>query len=59
MPEIANAAHKAEAIKFGLEAPRPGQEDYITKGPFVATQLNSTQLDVKLSSVEFSCVVGP
>ena len=50
MPEIiANAALKAEAIKFGLEAPRPGQEDYITKGPFVATQLNLSQLDVQLS----------
>jgi len=24
------------------------------KGPFIATQLNSTQLDVELSSVEFA-----
>ena len=33
---------------------------YITtstcKGPFIATQLNSTQLDVELSWVELSCV---
>jgi len=31
------------------------------KGPFIATQLNSSQLDVDLSSVEFSCVAinGP
>ena len=27
-----------------------------SKGPFIATQLNSTQLDVELSSVELSCV---
>jgi len=26
------------------------------KGPFIATQLNSAQLDVELSSVELSCV---
>ena len=31
-------------------------EIYATKAPFIATQLNSTQLDVELSSVELSCV---
>jgi len=25
-------------------------------GPFIATQLNSTQLDIELNSVELSCV---
>jgi len=28
------------------------------KGVFIATQLNSTQLDVELSSVEFNWVVS-
>jgi len=36
-----------------------GQRTANSKGPFIATQLNSTQLDVELSSVELSCVVGP
>jgi len=32
---------------------RGGETSPQPKGPFIATQLNSTQLDVELSSVEF------
>ena len=34
----------------------PDGENFCSKGPLIATQLNSTPLDVELSSVELSCV---